>query len=434
MKVKSALLGLLSFAIVGMVQAQGNWNWPEDPQAEARAREYNAAYTDYLKAGEFEAATRPLSWLLENTPELNESLYINGVKVYDGAQKEIDDDERKRVYQDSVMAIYEKRGELYNNEDRWIENQAYYAYQYFRGDKDRVGYAAELFEKALEVQGTLSATLAPAFFDLVYRHKAFNDGYTPEEALDRLTTVSEILERAEEEEGKNMTSQKSQVEQLVVAMDLIDCDFIENTLGPRFQKDADNIKLAQQIFQYSVKYKCTGTAAFTAALEAIDNDDPTFSTSQVRGMRYMQSKEYERAIELFEKALSLAATDEQRGDVHYDIAKAQSQMGRKSQARSSAKKAAELNADKSQDAWSLIGNLYMSSSQECRGGQSRVKDYSIFIAAHDAFRRAGDNSGMSNARARFPSKEELFTEGFQVGETINTGCWIAENVTLATRD
>ncbi|MEP2349427.1 MAG: hypothetical protein ABJH96_16680, partial [Algoriphagus sp.] len=62
------------------------------------------------------------------------------------------------------------------------------------------------------------------------------------------------------------------------------------------------------------------------------------------------------------------------------------------------------------------------------------KDYSIYIAAYNAYQKAGDSSGMANARARFPSKEELFTEGLQVGSTINTGCWIGETVTLATRD
>ncbi len=433
MKAKSALLGVLSFMVVGMVQAQGTWNWPEDPEKESKAREYNAAYNDYMKSGEFIAATKPLNWLLTNAPDLNEALYINGVKVYDGAQKAVEDADQKKVYQDSVMVIYDKRNELYDNEDRWIENKAYYGYQYFKDDKERVGGAVEDFDKAIEIHGSISHTLTPAYFDLVRRHYLMNKTLSTDDLLDRLATVTEIIDNAEAE-GTNVATQRGQVEQLVVAMDLIDCDFIENKLGPRLQAEPENIKLAQQIFQYSVKYKCTNTEAFTASLEIIDNDDPTFSTSQVRGMRYMQNKEYDRAIELFEKALTLASTDEQRGDVHYDIAKAQSQTGKKSQARSSARKAAELNSNKTADSYSLIGNLYMSSSQECRGGQSRVKDYSIFIAAYDAFRRAGDNSGMSNAKARFPSKEELFTEGYEVGQTINTGCWIGEDVALATRD
>lgn len=431
MKVKIALIGLLSFAYAGMVQAQ-EWNWPEDSQTEARAREYNAAYNDYLNSGEFVAATRPLHWLLTNTPNLNEALYINGVKVYDGAAKEVEDDAQKRVYQDSVILIYNKRGELYNNEEKWIENKAYYAYNFYKDDQNKLKDAAAEFERAYELHGTITHTLAPMYFNLVYRNYAYKN-YNADEVLDRLTIVNEILDNAEER-GENVSNQRGQVEQLVVAMELIDCDFIENKLGPRLQADPENMQLAQQVFQYSVRYKCTNTATFTTALEMIDNDDPTFSTSQVRGMRYYQNKEYGRAIELFEKAITLATTDEQRGDVQYDIARANSAMNRKSQARAAAQKAAELNKEKASDAWTLIGNLYMQSSADCRGGQSRVKDQSIFLAAHEAFRRGGDSSGMANAKARFPSKEELFTEGFQVGESINTGCWIGESVTLATRD
>jgi hypothetical protein len=431
MKVKFALIGLLSFAYAGMVQAQ-EWNWPADPQAEKRAREYNAAYNDYMNSGEFVAATRPLNWLLNNAPNLNEALYINGVKVYDGAAKEVEDEKQTRIYQDSVITIYNLRAELYNNEEKWIENKAYYAYNFYKDDQNKLKDAAAEFERAYEIHGTITHTLAPMYFNLVYRNYAYKH-YNADEVLDRLTLVNEILDNAEER-GENVSNQRGQVEQLVVAMELIDCDFIENKLGPRLQADPNNMQLAQQVFQYSVRYKCTTTAAFTNALEIIDNDDPTFSTSQVRGMRYYQNKEFGRAIELFEKALTLATTDEQRGDVHYDIAKSHSNLNRKSQARAAALKAAELNREKASEAWSLIGNLYMASSAECRGGQSRVKDQSIFLAAHEAFRRGGDNSGMANARARFPSKEELFTEGFQVGETVNTGCWIGETVTLATRD
>jgi len=321
MKVKFALIGLLSFALAGMVQAQ-EWNWPEDPQAENRAREYNAAYNDYMNSGEFIAATRPLHWLLTNAPNLNEALYINGVKVYDGAAKAVEDEAQKRVYQDSVILLYNKRGELYNNEEKWIENKAYYAYNFYKDDQNKLKDAAAEFERAYEIHGTITHTLAPMYFNLVYRNYAYKN-YNADEVLDRLTIVNEILDNAEER-GENVANQRGQVEQLVVAMELIDCDFIENKLGPRLQADPENMQLAQQVFQYSVRYKCTGTAAFTTALEMIDNDDPTFSTSQVRGMRYYQNKEYGRAIELYEKALTLANTDEQRGDVQYDIARANS--------------------------------------------------------------------------------------------------------------
>ena len=101
MKIKSTLLGLAAVLMAGMVQAQDGWNWPSDAEQEAKARELNAAYTDYMKSEQYVEATKPLHWLLVNVPQLNESLYINGTKIYDGAAGAVSDEAQKRVYQDS---------------------------------------------------------------------------------------------------------------------------------------------------------------------------------------------------------------------------------------------------------------------------------------------------------------------------------------------
>jgi tetratricopeptide (TPR) repeat protein len=433
MKVKNVLVGLFALAFVGFAQAQDNWNWPSDAEQEAKAREYNAAYVDYMKSEQFVEATRPLSWLLVNTPKLNESIYINGVTVYNEAVGKTSDAAQKRVYQDSVMKVYELRRQNFDNETKWIENKAYYGYQYFRDDKTKLAEAVGYYERAFDVNGTINPAYTAAYFDLVRRHYLLNKAYSAEEVLAIHEKLSALLDEAEAK-GVDVSTPKSNVEALLVAMELINCDFIDNTLGPRLKADPTNLVLAQQIFKYSVQYKCLGSPTFLMALEAIDSDNPTFSTSQVRAMRYMQNKEYEKAQPVLEKALTLAENDVQRAEVQFDLAKIHAQAGRKSSARSAAIESAKLDPEKSADAYTMIGQLYMSSFNDCKGGESRAKDYSIFIAAYNAFQRAGNSEGMRDARARFPSKEELFTEGRQVGETINTGCWIGETVTLATRD
>jgi tetratricopeptide (TPR) repeat protein len=433
MKVKNVLVGLFAFAFVGFAQAQDGWNWPSDFEQEAKAREYNAAYVDYMKSEQFIEATKPLSWLLVNTPKLNESIYINGVTVYHGAVGKTTDAAQKRVYQDSVMTVYELRRENFDNEPKWIENKAYYGYQYFRDDKTKLPEAVGYYERAFEVNGTINPAYTAAYFDLVRRHYLLNKAYSAEEVLAIHEKLSTLLDEAEAK-GIDVSTPKSNVEALLVAMELINCEFIDNTLGPRLAADPTNLVLAQQIFKYSVQYKCLSSETFLMALEAIDSDNPTFSTSQVRAMRYMQNKEYDKAQPVLEKALTLAENDAQRAEVQFDLAKVHAQAGRKSSARSAAIEAAKLDPEMSADAYTMIGQLYMGSFNDCKGGESRAKDYSIFIAAYNAFQRAGNSEGMRDARARFPSKEELFTEGKQVGETINTGCWIGETVTLATRD
>lgn len=434
MKMKSLLLSVAAFCVIGLVQAQDGWNWPADQAAEAKARELNAAYTDYMKSEQFPQATGPLNWLLVNVPELNESLYINGVMIY----KEVADSEadaaKKRVYQDSVMAIYEKRAELYNNEPNWIENKAYYGYDFYKGNKEKLAEVVENFEKGIEMNGELSIpSLYAAYFDAVYRHNAYNKAYTDDEVLEKYNQIQGYLDAAEAK-GVDVAGTRATTERVLVAMKLIDCDFIENKMGPKLLADPTNEKLADQIFKYSVQYKCFSSDAFLTALELIDSKNPTFATSQVRAMRYLQTQDYDKALPVLEKAFELAENDTQKAEVKLELAKIYAEKGNRSDARTAAREAADLDAGKASDAWKLIGDLYIGSFNICKGGESRAKDYSVFIAAYNAYQRAGNNQGMANARARFPSKEELFTEGLQVGATINTGCWIGETVTLATRD
>src|SRR5690606_35844092 len=159
-----------------------------------------------------------------------------------------------------------------------------------------------------------------------------------------------------------------------------------------------------------------------SALELIDSNNPTYATSQVRAMRYIQEKDYEKAQPVLEKALTLAENDVQKAEIQMDLAKVHANLGRKSAARNAAKEAAALDPEKTKDAYSMIGGLYMNSFNDCKGGVSRVKDRAIYMAAYNAYQRAGDSQGMAQARAQFPSKEEVFTEGLQVGGSISTGC------------
>jgi hypothetical protein len=49
------------------------------------------------------------------------------------------------------------------------------------------------------------------------------------------------------------------------------------------------------------------------------------------------------------------------------------------------------------------------------------------------YAKAGDNSGMANARQQFPSITDAFTLGKKEGESMNVGCWIGGTTTLRLR-
>ena len=76
---------------------------------------------------------------------------------------------------------------------------------------------------------------------------------------------------------------------------------------------------------------------------------------------------------------------------------------------------------------------FFATQSNCREGKSRVKDRLVFIAAYKMFKRAGLETKANQAREQFPSMEELFNENLEIGESMNTGCWVNEEVTLNKR-
>jgi len=217
MKRKIVFLVFGVMLLAGVANAQEGWNWPADPAQEARAREYNAAYTDYMKSEQFVEATKPLNWLLNNVPNLNESLYINGVTIYKGAADRTTDAAMKLVYQDSVMAVYNKRGELYNNAKKWIENKAYFGYQFYKGDKTKIAGVIADFDKAMELNGNINHQLIAAYFDLVYRNYALNKAYAPEQVLTIYDKANKLLDMSAAE-GKDVSGTRTTLESLLVNM------------------------------------------------------------------------------------------------------------------------------------------------------------------------------------------------------------------------
>src|SRR5690606_31306162 len=132
---------------------------------------------------------------------------------------------QKRIYQDSVMAIFDKRGEIYNDEATWIENKAYYGYQYYKDDKDKIADVIADFDRALELNGKLATTgLYAYYFNAIYRNYAHHSAYTPEQILEKYNFIQGELDKVEAE-GGDVASARGSTEQILAAMELIDCDF-----------------------------------------------------------------------------------------------------------------------------------------------------------------------------------------------------------------
>ena len=192
------------------------------------------------------------------------------------------------------------------------------------------------------------------------------------------------------------------------------------------------INLAKKIFQLSITGKCTSSEIALEAAKIMFTAEKDFAVAKFISSRELSSKNYENSLEYCDAAIECTEDNSQKSEMYLRKAQVYQVIGNKRKSRDNARKSISLNTS-NPDAYKLIGNLYMSSYDDCREGKSRVQDRLVFIAAYNIFKSGGLTSQANQAREQFPSMEEIFNENMEVGESMNTGCWINETVTLNKR-
>ncbi len=431
MKAKIFLIGLVGTLFYGTANAQ--FNWPED---KAKAEEKNALYTDNLKQGNFRGAANHLRWLLTNAPDLNKSIYINGVKIYEGLASNENDEVKKRVFEDSVMTLYDLRIKYFGEEGKVLNRKAYDAYKYYRDDKGRYEELFNMYKKTFELNGdnVMDLNLLP-YMDVMRRYKAAGGNISDEEVLDRYEGLIRTIGFKINKGGKNVERLKTvreSINNLLVQTVKVDCDFVQNNLGPKLEAAPDDLKIAKDILRYSFAAKCMDLDIAIKAAEVVQKNEPDFGVAKLIAQSAASKEDYETAIKYYEEAITLADDNTKKADVYYTLAIIQSKLGKNISARDYARKS--VDADPSQkDAYKLIGNLYYNSFNDCKKGVNPVHDKAVYFAAYKMFQRAGDSAGMSRAQAQFPTNEEIFTWDMKVGDSYTVGCWINETVTIQKR-
>ena len=455
MKKSFLLFFLLVFAL--SVNAQPGWNWPEN---KAQAEEKNVLYTDYLKQQNCEAAVEHLDWLIDNVPSLHVSIYQNGVKIYRCLIDKESDPIRKGELVEKALSLFDGRIENFGREAYVKNRKVTFAYTFYRSDKSQYESLFNMFKDAFELNGNkIGNSNLVAYMDIVRKHKLTSKTISDDEVLDIYDMISNTISFKVNNDTKNQERYKKyqdNLDKLLTATITVDCNFVENTLGPKLidltaepvdeivQTDYETltpvditysdevINLAKKIFQLSITGKCTSSEIALEAAKIMFTNENDFAIAKFIAGREQANKNYESSLKYYNDAIESTDDNSQKSEIYLNMAQLYAVIGNKVKSRNNARRAISMNSGNS-DAYKLIGNLYMSSYEDCREGKSRVQDRLVFIAAYNIFKSGGLTSQANQAREQFPSMEEIFNENMEVGESMNTGCWINETVTLNKR-
>ena len=417
--------------------AQAGWNWPEDEALKNQAVEKQAYYKVLMAQSNYQGAMEPLNWLYNNNQALNPSIYIDGFKCLKEMMKGVEDEERKTQIADSMLWMFDQRIEHFDNDAKTKDRKAYEAFRLHYRNTSKYGLLADLYEEAYALNGVDVADYNHSKYMMLASqyYKSDPSAMPPEKVLDIHTQISSVIDEQIKNGGNKdrLQGEQSKVDGFLGSVgDILNCEFIESTLVPKFRNDPSDISTAKKIFRYSVQAKCSDKDFFLEASETVFADQPSFALASAIGSKYLASEEYDKAIKYHDEAFKLAESSEDKADALMGKAIASSKKGQKVNAR---KFAYEALSEKpgNPNAYNLIGNMYFTSFQECQGGKSKVIDRGVYLAAYKMYERAGNKAQMQASKEQFPSIEEIFSESYEEGQNVTVGCWINETVTIQRR-
>jgi tetratricopeptide (TPR) repeat protein len=213
----------------------------------------------------------------------------------------------------------------------------------------------------------------------------------------------------------------------------INCDFVRKNLGPKFNQNPSDLNLAKKIFNFMLKDKCTEDPLWLKAAEAIHAAEKDFGLTKILGIRYLTSKEHDKASKILEEALQLASKPSDKAEIFGLQAQQQEILGNHSKARELYVKALAIDPSK-KEFYARIGDIYLNSFDECAKQKHQAEDRLVFLIAYDMYQKAGETQKMANAKTLFPSKEEIFELDYKNGDKIKVACWINEETIIRTRN
>ena len=213
------------------------------------------------------------------------------------------------------------------------------------------------------------------------------------------------------------------------------CQDLDTIYSPKIEANKDNIDYLNKVINVMSMLKCTEQDAYLTASEYALAINPTAKAAMGVGFRYFKKGEIDKAMELFDQAISLETSVTNKAEMCYKAAVVNYSQKKYAKAREYAQQAIELNSKYGMP-YILIAQCYAASPN---WHSDAVMNKCTYFLVLDKLNRAKavDPSVAKEAQkyinsysTHTPAAEDLFMQGYNKGQAITIGGWINERTTI----
>ncbi len=376
------------------------------------------------------------------------TLYSQGATIVKNVYKSEKDAAKKAEYIDLLLRTYDQRIKYYGNNKKyptsWIKGmKALDILTYKANDLAATQEAYELLGESLKGD----PTTIDAAFTQKYLLAAIDlykgDKIGAEDVVNCYMSCSDaiaaMLKVADDKKKDNINEAKNQVEQIFAQSGAADCETIIKIFTPQLEENKDNIDWLKKVNRFLDRGDCTEEELYYATSENMHKIEPMASSARGLARMYMKKNDLSKASEYYNEAINLEEDPQMKAKYYNELAAVYFSESQFAQAKAACYNAIKLRGD-----WGapylMLGRIYAAGSKLV-GSDDWEKRAGYWVAI-DKFAKAKSVDESCAAEASelirqysqyFPSKEDLFMHGMQVGQSYTVGGFIGETTTIRAK-
>lgn len=435
------LVILMAIVMLGMhySNAQGIRTYTTNDEDSAACLQALSLYIEFFRQKNYTDAAIGWREAATTCPKSTESLWQNGVTMYEELAKAATDDARKESLLDTMFWAYDQRIEHFGKEGYILGLKGA---DYIKLRKDPQG-AFDMLSKAYELEGNESGPGA-----ILYLYKSVYDLYKKKKVektamFDWYSKVSDVIDfnlksAAGTSKAKPWESVQANVDKFFGTV--AECPDLVEIYTPQFNENPDDIDLLKRIIKIFDKRDCSEEDLYLKVAAKLYEKEPSAEAAYAIANGYAKKKDLATASEFYAKTYETSEDNDLKMKAYEKGARVALAQGQYGKAKSLALKMLAIDPNNG-EAYMIIGDAYVSGKSACKGNECTNR--APYMAAVDKYARAKslDPELASEAQKKinaysqqFPKREDCFFQGMQEGQSYTLDCWIGETVKLRFRD
>jgi len=399
-------------------------------------------YIEFYKQKKFKEAYLPWSIVFRECPKSSKNIYIHGTEIVWNKINKTTDASLKLKYGDTLLMIYDQRIKYFGEEGKNLGRKSI---DFFKLYPKKKSEALQMMLKSIDLEGSNSDTAIISTFFQIATDLQKEKSVTDEQLLEYYNKTTEIISNQLSNSTDSILTNKLQkvrdnLDITFVGSGVATCDKVVAIFQKKFDANKNDISTLKTIVKILGKQECTDSKVYAEASEQLNKLEQSPLSAVSLAHYFVKSGNYSKAITYYQQATDLEKDNEQKAQYYYEMAVvAGTKLSQLVNARSYAYKALE-NKKNWGKPYILIGTLYVQSAKDC--GENAFFQSMTYIAAVDKFTQArnvdpscSEEAGkyIATYSSYFPSKEDIFFNKMQEGQSYTVSCWINETIKIKAK-